>query len=255
VHTPEFSFEHEQDNVETAVRELNVSFPVAIDSEYRIWRAFDNHYWPALYFIDRQGHIRHHQFGEGAYDESEQVIRTLLEENGNAGPVGPPEAVSGKGIEAPPSDEPAQSPETYVGYLRTERFASRERLSQGVRRTYTPPAQLSRNQWALGGSWEVDPESAVSQAPGSRILFRFHGRDLHLVLRSANPHAAVRFKVTLEGNAPGDDHGLDTDANGMGEIREPRLYQLVRQKGSGQDRTVAIEFLDPGAQAFVFTFG
>jgi thiol-disulfide isomerase/thioredoxin len=255
VHTPEFSFEHDRDNVLAAVHGLNVAFPVAVDSEYRVWRAFNNEYWPALYFVDRKGHIRHHQFGEGAYEQSEQVIQELLREDGTSRPPAPAVRVVGQGIEAPPSDERAQSPETYVGYVRTERFASRERFGRDVRKTYTPPANLSRNQWALNGSWDVNGESARSQAAGSKILYRFHGRDLHLVLRPANAHSPIRFRVTLDGHAPGADHGVDCDAEGNGEIREPRLYQLVRQKQSGQDRTFAIEFLDPGAEAFVFTFG
>jgi len=255
VHTPEFSFEHERANVTTAVRALNVEYPVAIDSDYRIWRAFRNNYWPALYFIDGKGRIRHHQFGEGAYDQAERVIQTLLRENGAASSFDGLVQVAGRGIEAPPSDEQQQSPETYVGYSRTERFASPERLGYGGRRTFSAPARLSVNQWALSGSWDVGTESAVVQAAGGRILYRFHGRDLHLVLRPGKADTPVRFKVTLDGLPPGDDHGVDCDADGLGEVRTPRLYQLIRQNRTGQDRLLAIEFLDPGAQAFVFTFG
>jgi thiol-disulfide isomerase/thioredoxin len=255
VHTPEFSFEHERGNVDTAVRALNVEYPVAVDSEYRIWRAFHNQYWPALYFIDGKGRIRHHQFGEGAYDEAERVIQNLLNENGAAGSFDGPIRVEGHGIEAPPSDERRQSPETYVGYNRTERFSSPERVGYGGRRTFSSPAHLSVNQWALSGAWDVGAESAVVQAAGGRIVYRFQGRDLNLVLRPGKAGTPVRFKVTLDGLPPGDDHGVDCDAAGVGEIREPRLYQLIRQKRTKQDRLLSIEFLDPGAQAFVFTFG
>jgi thiol-disulfide isomerase/thioredoxin len=255
VHTPEFSFEHDRGNVDTAVRALNVQFPVAMDNNYAVWQAFRNQYWPALYFVDRKGRIRHHQFGEGAYEESERVIQQLVQEKGAAGPLGNVARVSGQGIEAPPGDQRAQSPETYVGYGRAERFASPERLGHDPRKPYSAPAQLSVNHWALSGSWEVGTESATSPAGGSRILYRFIGRDLHLVLRSKNASTPVRFKVTVDSVAPGDDHGIDCDANGYGEVREPRLYQLVRQKGAAQARTFAIEFLDPGVQAFVFTFG
>jgi len=254
VHSPEFGFERVRSNVETAVRDLNVAYPVAIDSNHAIWEAFNNEYWPADYFVDGKGRIRYHHFGEGDYDESERVIQELLRENGVTGLDRDPVALSAVGIEAAPSSD-VQSPETYVGYGRTERFASRERLSRDSRKTYTPPATLSLNQWGLGGSWHVGPESGVLQDTPGKIVFRFHSRDLHMVLGPAKDGTPVRFKVRLDGAAPGSDCGTDTSPNGTGEIREPRLYQLIRQKGRVQDRTFEIEFFEVGSQAFSFTFG
>jgi len=254
VHSPEFGFERVRTNVETAVRDLNVAYPIAIDSNHAIWEAFNNEYWPADYFVDGKGRIRHHHFGEGDYEESERVIRELLRENGVTGLDADPVALSGVGIEAAPSSD-VQSPETYVGYGRTERFASCERLSRDSRKTYTPPATLSLNQWGLGGSWHVGSESDVLQDAPGKIVFRFHSRDLHMVLGPAKDGTPVRFKVRLDGAAPGGDCGTDTSPHGTGEIREPRLYQLIRQKGKVKDRTFEIEFFEVGSQAFSFTFG
>ncbi len=255
VHTPEFSFERERDNVEMAVSELNVSYPVAMDSDYRIWQAFNNEYWPADYFIDGRGRIRHHHFGEGDYGESERVVRELLRENGATGPGGITVSLSAAGIEAPPSLANERSSETYLGYRRAENFASPERLSQDSQAQYSLPASPSLNEWGLGGSWNVGPESAVLQTAPGKIAFRFHSRDLHLVLGPAKNGNPVRFKVTLDGAAPGDDRGVDTATDGTGEVRWARLYQLVRQKGTIEDRTFEIDFLDPGVRAYVFTFG
>ncbi len=255
VHTPEFAFEKEQSNVEKAVRDLKVNYAVAIDSDYKIWRAFNNEYWPAHYIIDGKGRIRYHHFGEGEYDESERVIQQLLKENGatslSAGTVN----VSATGVEAARGAENVRSPETYIGYHRAENFASAQPLAHDSRQVYTPRNRLSLNQWALGGSWTVSPESAVLQAASGKVVFRFHARDLHLVLGPAKDGKPVRFKVTLDGTPPGEDHGSDTDANGVGTVEEHRLYQLIRQKGAVEDRTFEIEFLDPGVQAFAFTFG
>jgi cytochrome c biogenesis protein CcdA/thiol-disulfide isomerase/thioredoxin len=255
VHTPEFAFEKEQSNVQRAVRDLKVSYPVAIDSDYTIWQAFNNQYWPAHYFIDGKGRIRYHHFGEGEYDESERVIQQLLKENGatslSAGTIN----VSATGVEAAPGGGNVRSPETYIGYQRAENFASAQPLAQDSRKVYTPRDRLSLNQWALGGSWTVSPESAVLQAASGKVVFRFHARDLHLVLGPAKNGKPVRFKVTLDGTPPGQDHGSDTDANGVGTVEEHRLYQLIRQNGAVEDRTFEIEFLDPGVQAFAFTFG
>ncbi len=255
VHTPEFAFEKEKSNVEKAVRDLNVNYPVAIDSDYKIWQAFNNEYWPAHYFIDGKGRIRYHHFGEGEYDESERVIQQLLKENGattlSEGSIN----VTATGIEAASGGANVRSPETYIGYRRAENFASAEPLAQDSRNVYTPRARLSLNQWALGGSWTVSPESAVLQAAPGKVVFRFHARDLHLVLGPAKKGKPVRFRVTLDGTPPGEDHGSDTDANGTGTVQEHRLYQLIRQKGAVEDRTFQIEFLDPGVQAFAFTFG
>lgn len=254
VHTPEFSFEHERPNVQNAVRDLKVTYPVAIDSNYRIWQAFKNRYWPAQYLIDGKGRIRYQHFGEDDYGEIERAIQELLKAEGTSGIGGDLVNVSGNGVEAARSmDE--QSPETYVGYREAERFASRERVSKNSAKTYSAPINPSLNEWGLSGSWNIGPESAVLQAPFGKVVFRFHSRDLHMVLGPRNDGAPVRFKVTLDGVAPGEDRGTDSNSDGSGEVSAPRLYQLVRQKGRVKDRIFAIEFLDPGAHAVVFTFG
>ena len=254
VHTPEFSFEKERANVQDAVRTLKIGYPVAIDSNYRIWEAFGNQYWPALYFIDARGHVRHHYFGEGQYAEAERVLQQLLKESGATGVDESVVRVAGQGIEAAPSGT-EQTPETYVGYRRGESYASPERRARDAARTYNLPERLRLNQWGLAGSWNIGPESAVLEAAGGRIAFRFHSRDLHFVLAPRKDGRPVRFKVTLDGAAPGDGHGVDSAPDGSGEVREPRLYQLVRQRGRVTDRTFEIEFLDPGVRAVVFTFG
>lgn len=254
VHAPEFGFEKDRTNVENAVRELKLTYPIAIDSNHAIWQALNNEYWPADYFIDGKGRIRYHHFGEGEYVESERVIQELLQENGATGLNLSPVNLSAKGVEAPPSED-LQSPETYAGYARTERFASLERLTQDARKTYTAPSRPSLNQWGLSGSWNVGAESSALQAAPGKILFRFHARDLHMVLGPAKNGKPVRFRVSLDGAAPGGDCGLDSGPDGTGEVRGPRLYQLIRQKGPIKDRTFEIEFLDPGIQAFSFTFG
>lgn len=254
VHAPEFGFEKENANVENAVRELKITFPVPIDSNHAIWNAFHNQYWPADYLIDGKGRIRYHHFGEGEYGESERAIQTLLRENAAAGLKEDTVHLSASGIEAPPGAD-IQSPETYVGYRLAEHFASGERLDRDSPRTYTSPVKLSLNQWGLGGSWTVADERASLQAAPGKIVFRFHGRDLHMVLGPAMSGKPVRFRVKLDGAAPGADCGADSAPDGSGEVREPRLYQLIRQKGRTQDRTFEIEFLDPGVQAFSFTFG
>jgi thiol-disulfide isomerase/thioredoxin len=253
-HAPEFGFEKERSNVENAVRELKIAFPVAIDSNHAIWQAFHNEYWPADYLIDGRGRIRYHHFGEGDYSGSEDAIQTLLRENGATGLNGSAVSISAEGVEAPPSED-IQSPETYVGYDRAEHFASRERLDQDSRRTYSSPATLSLNQWGLAGPWTVAAEKASLQAAPGKIVFRFHARDLHMVLGPAKDGKPIRFRVKLDGAVPGADSGVDSAADGSGEVREPRLYQLIRQRGQIQDRTFEIEFLDPGVQAFSFTFG
>ena len=258
VHTPEFAFEKERSNVEKAVRDLKITYPVAIDSDYKIWEAFNNEYWPAHYFIDGKGRIRYHHFGEGEYDESERVIQELLKENGAqlSLSAATPAAISvaGEGAEAAPDNADVRSPETYVGYHRAEHFASTHAIAQDAKRDYSPRPRLSLNQWALSGSWKVGAESAVLQTAPGKIVFRFHARDLHLVLGTTEDGRPVRFRVKLDGTAPGDDHGVDTD-NSSGTVQGHRLYQLIRQKGPVEDRTFEIEFLDPGVQAFAFTFG
>ena len=228
-----------------------------IDSDYKIWQAFNNQYWPAHYFIDGKGRIRYHHFGEGEYDESERVIQQLLKENGATSlSAGIDVNVSAAGAEA----APRQAERPFAGNLHRipprREFCFRASRSPRIRASvYTPRPRLSLNQWALGGSWKVSPESAVLQTAPGKIVFRFHARDLHLVLGPAKDGKPVRFKVKLDGTAPGDDHGSDTDANGAGTVEEHRLYQLIRQKGAVEDRTFEIEFLDPGVQAFAFTFG
>jgi cytochrome c biogenesis protein CcdA/thiol-disulfide isomerase/thioredoxin len=255
VHTPEFAFEKERSNVEKAVRDLKITYPVAIDSDYKIWQAFNNQYWPAHYFIDGKGRIRYHHFGEGEYDESERVIQQLLKENGAQSLPNAMINVSANGVEAAPDQGNVDSPETYVGYHRAEHFASAEPISKDSHKVYSPVPRLSLNQWGLAGSWTVGAESAVLQRAPGKIVFRFHARDLHLVLGLSKDGKPVRFTVKLDGTPPGEDHGSDTDANGAGTVQEHRLYQLIRQKGTVEDRTFEIEFLEPGVQAFAFTFG
>lgn len=255
VHTPEFAFEKERANVEKAVRDLKIGYPVAIDSDYRIWQAFNNHYWPAHYFIDGKGRIRYHHFGEGEYDESERVIQQLLKENGSTSLSEGVLNVTASGAEAAADNKNVGSPETYVGYKRAGNFASPEPVAKDSRKTYSPQPRLSLNQWALGGSWKVGEESAVLESLPGKIVFRFHARDLHLVLGPSKNGKPIRFTVKLDGTPPGEDHGDDTDASGAGTVQGNRLYQLIRQKGPVEDRTFEIDFLDPGVQAFAFTFG
>jgi cytochrome c biogenesis protein CcdA/thiol-disulfide isomerase/thioredoxin len=255
VHTPEFPFEKDEANVRKAVKDLGVVYPVPMDNDYKIWRSFNNEYWPADYFIDATGKIRFHHFGEGAYEESEQWIRTLLKE-ANQGPV--PETVThiaASGTEAAPDSDDVQSPETYVGYARAQDFASPGGLNQEDPQLYRAPASLKLNQWAFDGQWKDEDQVATSLAADTGISFRFHARDLHLVLGPATDGKAVRFRVTVDGHAPGADHGVDTNAEGYGVVTEDRLYQLIRQRGSIQDRTFRIEFLVPGVRAYSFTFG
>jgi thiol-disulfide isomerase/thioredoxin len=254
VHAPEFGFEKERANGGNAVRDLKVTYPVAIDSNHTIWRAFNNEYWPADYFIDGKGRIRYHHFGEGDYGESEHAIQELLKANGATALDESTVRISADGVEAPPSDD-VQSPETYIGYRQAQRFASPERVAQDLQKTYSPPATPSLNQWGLGGTWNVGAESGVLQIAPGKIVFRFHARDLHMVLGPTRNGKPVRFKVKLDGTSPGDDCGVDSAPDGTGQIREPHLYQLIRQKGRVEDRTIEIEFLDPGVQAFSFTFG
>ena len=255
VHTPEFAFEKDEGNVRRAVKNLAVAYPVALDNDYAIWRAFDNRYWPAHYFIDAEGVIRGHHFGEGEYDESERLLRKLLEDAGQHDLPAPVSAIAAEGIQRAADDDHVASPETYVGYERAENFASTERLTRDRLAVYAAPDALQRNQWALAGRWTVGPEQARVEAPGGRISFRFHARDLHLVLAPARVGQRIRFRVTLDGQPPGGDRGVDVNAGGEGVVNEDRLYQLIRQSGGVEDRTFSIEFLDAGAQAFAFTFG
>jgi hypothetical protein len=254
VHAPEFGFEKNPANVKDAVSDLKVPYPIPIDSNHSIWRAFRNEYWPADYFVDAKGRIRYHHFGEGEYVKSERVIQTLLKENGATGLDESTVRITSDGPEAPPSED-VRSPETYVGYARAENFASPERMARDSRKTYTAPARLALNQWGLGGSWNASAECGTLESAPGKIVFRFHSRDVHMVLGPSKNGAPVRFKVKLNGAAPGDDHGSDSAADGTGEVRQARMYQLVRQKGPIKDAIFEIEFLDPGVEAFSFTFG
>ena len=253
VHAPEFAFEKNVDNVRKAVSDLKIDYPVAIDNDYAIWRAFQNQYWPAHYFIDAQGRIRHHHFGEGDYDGSERVIQQLLAEAGKSASAGLV-TVNASGVEAASDMKDVQSPETYVGYLRSENFVSNGGAVPDARHLYELQAPRL-NEWGVSGDWTIGGESAVLNEKGGSIAYRFHARDLHLVLGPGPSGAPVHFRVTIDGKAPGEGHGADTDAEGLGVVTQQRLYQLVRQTGEVGDHTFKIEFLDPGVQAFAFTFG
>lgn len=255
VHAPEFGFEKVPANVDRAVHDLDVTYPVVLDSDHKIWNAFQNKFWPADYFVDAKGRIRHHHFGEGDYEESERVIQELLRENGASGAADDSARLTGTAIEAPPNDEFQWSPETYIGYGRAENFVSPEHVTQNHAAQYSLPANLGLDEWGLAGTWNVGAEHAVLGAAPGRIRFRFRGRDVHLVLGPPPNGTPVRFRVTVDGAAPGDDHGADVAADGSGQVREPRLYQLIRLRAPAEGHTFEIEFLDPGVQAFVFTFG
>lgn len=254
-HTPEFGFEHDLGNVRRALKAMRVDYPVAIDNDYAIWRAFNNNVWPALYFIDAQGHIRHHQFGEGDYEQSEKVVQQLLTEAGRSGIGRELVSIDAKGVEAAADWKNLKSPETYVGYARAENFASPGGAAFDKRRVYAVPAQLKLGHWALAGDWTIGKEVAVLNTANGRIAFRFHARDLHLVMGAPAREAPRRFRVLIDGQPPAAGHGLDVDASGNGTVAEPRLYQLIRQPQPIADRQFEIEFLDPGVEAFVFTFG
>jgi thiol-disulfide isomerase/thioredoxin len=256
VHTPEFGFEHDIANVRRAVQNMRVDYPVAIDNDMALWDAFNNQYWPALYFVDAQGRIRHHKFGEGDYQESERVVQQLLAEAGRKGVVGqPPVAAGAGGIEAAADWDSLNSPENYVGYARTQNFASPGGTAMDQRRVYAAPTQLDLNEWALAGDWTMGQQATVLNKANGRIAYRVHARDLHLVMGPSAPGRPVRFRVLIDGQPPGRGRGLDVDANGNGAVTEPRLYQLVRQAPPIADRRFEIEFLDPGVQTFAFTFG
>ncbi|WP_321799018.1 cytochrome c biogenesis protein DipZ [Caballeronia sp. J97] len=255
VHTPEFGFERDTGNVKHALANLNIGYPVAIDNDYAIWRAFGNRYWPAFYIVDAQGRVRFHHFGEGGYREAESAIRQLLAENGQPTNTHDTQAVQVSGAQAAADPANIGSDETYVGYRQAQGFASPQRVMPDAVETYTLPARLSLNDWALEGKWNVGGEFAVPAAPHARIAYRFHARDLHLVLAPSADGRPVRFRVTIDGAAPGASHGADIAADGAGVVTSARLYQLVRQAGAVEDRTFEIEFLDPGARAYSFTFG
>lgn len=258
VHAPEFAFERDIGNVTKAVHDLGVDYPVAIDNNYAIWRAFNNQYWPAHYFVDAQGRVRYHHFGEGNYAESERVIQQLLREAGAKQIAGGIADVQANGVQQAADMRDVASPETYVGYERADHFASPGGAVRDQASDYRAPSMPSLNQWGLAGGWRVGPEQATATETGARIVYRFHARDLHLVLGPDTNGKPVRFRVTIDGNAPGNAHGTDVTADGAGTVTSQRLYQLVRQSaqaGEVRDRTFSIEFLDPGVSAYAFTFG
>ncbi|NJL08420.1 MAG: cytochrome c biogenesis protein DipZ [Methylacidiphilales bacterium] len=254
VHAPEFAFEKSIDNVKKAVADLGITYPVAIDNDYAIWRAFNNQYWPAHYFIDAEARIRHHHFGEGDYAGSERVIQQLLAEAGRSNVPTGATAVSATGAEAASDGRDVLSPETYIGYERAENFVSPGGAVPNAVHAYVD-GDPRLNEWGLVGDWTIGPQQATLDAPGGKIVYRFHARDLHLVLGPGAKDKPVRFRVTIDGAPPGDSHGVDVAADGTGTITDERLYQLVRQSGPIADRTFTIEFLDPGVRAYSFTFG
>ena len=241
VHTPEFWFEHDVDNIRTAVKDLSVEFPIAVDSDYAVWRAFGNRYWPALYIADAEGRIHHHRFGEGGYEECELIIQQLLRDAGRDDVPGGLVSVADEGIEAQADWTTLETPETYLGSNQAQNFVR------------DPSDRLDLNHWSLAGDWAVEPHASVLKAPGGQILFRFHARDVNLVLRAQEQ--PVPFRVLIDGRPPGDGHGLDVDEDGRGTLVEPRLYQLIRQPGPIDDRTFEITFEAPGVEAYSFTFG
>jgi thiol-disulfide isomerase/thioredoxin len=255
VHTPEFDVEHDLDNLRQAAKDLQVPYPVAVDNDYAIWTGFDNHYWPALYLIDAQGAIRHHRFGEGDYQQSEMIIQQLLSDAGAQGVGHDLVTVQATGVEAAADWDNLWSPENYLGAERTQHFASLRDAVLDTSHVYGAPARLRLNQWGLSGDWTVTREAIVLNQAGGQILYRFHARDLHLVMGPATPGTPVRFRVGLDGQPPGAAHGTDVDEAGDGTLTHPRLYQLIRQPGPVTERTFEITFLDPGVRAHSFTFG
>jgi thiol-disulfide isomerase/thioredoxin len=255
VHAPEFPFERNIDNVRRAAKDLKVDYPIAIDNDFAIWRAFRNQYWPALYFVDAQGRVRHQHFGEGSYEQSEMIIQKLLTEAGASGIGHESVSVDAVGVEAAADWRSLRSPENYVGYARTEGFASPGGAVLDKGHVYAAPTRLMLNHWALAGDWTMNKGAAVLNKAGGRIAYRFHARDLHLVMGPAARGTAVRFRVRIDGQPPGAAHGSDIDDQGLGKVTEQRLYQLIRQPQPIAERLFEIEFLDSGAEAFAFTFG
>jgi thiol-disulfide isomerase/thioredoxin len=254
VHTPEFPFERDVENIRWAVEDMSVEYPVAIDSDYAVWRAFANHYWPAVYIADAEGQIRHHQFGEGGYEDCERVVQMLLREAGRDDVGDDLVSIAPTGFEAQADWENLESPETYLGYEQGQSFAS-PGLAADEARTYALPEPLNLNDWALAGDWTIESRASVPNAAGARLAFRFHARDAHLVMGPRERGASVPFRVLLDGEPPGDAHGFDVDEDGNGTLSQQRLHQLIRQPGSIGDRTLEIEFPEAGAEAYCFTFG
>jgi thiol-disulfide isomerase/thioredoxin len=255
VHTPEFGFEHNVKNVRWAAKEMRVDYPTAVDNDYAVWRAFNNQYWPALYFVDAEGRIRHHKFGEGDYEQSERIIQQLLAEAGRGGTGQELVSVDGRGLEAAADWGSLKTLENYLGYDRTENFASPGGAVLEQHRVYAAPARLKLDHWALSGDWTMGKQATALNKAGGQIVYRFHSRDLHLVMGPAAPGTSVRFRVLIDGKPPGAAHGSDVDEQGYGRASEQRLYQLIRQSEPIGDREFEIEFLDSGVEAFAFTFG
>jgi thiol-disulfide isomerase/thioredoxin len=255
VHTPEFAFEKNIENVRWAVRDMEIEYPVAVDSNRIIWNAFKNEYWPALYFADAQGHIRHHVFGEGEYDRSELIIQQLLAKAGARMDGGDLVSVNAQGLEVDADWGDLKSPETYAGYDRTVGFSSPGGAARNKSSIYALPADLKLNHWAISGDWTLKKESAISNRTNGRVAFRFHARDLHIVMGPAAPGTSIQYRVLLDGKPPGAAHGGDVDKEGIGTLTQQRLYQLIRQSKPIADRQFEIEFQEPGAEVFCFTFG
>jgi thiol-disulfide isomerase/thioredoxin len=255
VHAPEFSFEKNIDNVRWAAKDMRIDYPIAIDNDHAVWRGFNNEYWPALYFADAKGKVRHRQFGEGEYEPSEKVIQQLLRETGSSGIRNEMVSIDASGAEAGADWSELKSAENYVGYERTENFASPGGIKADKAHVYAVAGQLRLNHWALSGDWTVGREAIASNHPNGRIAYRFHARDLHLVMGPAAPKTPLRFRVLIDGQAPHAAHGADVDEQGNGTVTEPRMYQLIRQPSPIVDRQFEIQFLDSGVEAFSFTFG
>jgi len=255
VHTPEFAFEKHLDNVRRAVQQMKIDYPIVIDNDYSIWRAFKNQYWPALYFVDARGRVRDHHFGEGEYERSERIIQRLLADAGVADAASGVVSVTASGVEAPADWPDVKSPENYLGLERTQNFASPGGAELDRSRVYAAPGRMSLNQWALAGDWTIGNQAVVLNRADGRIVYRFHSRDLHLVMGPSRRESPVRFRVSIDGQPPGAAHGIDVDDGGNGTVGEQRLYQLIRQPAPIVDRQFQIEFLDRGVEAFAFTFG
>lgn len=255
VHTPEFSFEYDQANVQRSIKEMNITYPVAIDNEYAIWESFNNRYWPALYLLDAKGRSRFQKFGEGDYLEIEKQIQQLLRESTGRNISSNTVNVHQAGVEAAPDWANMASPETFLGYDRTEGFASPNGVIPDTRTAYSAPRQLKLNQWALSGEWVMKDEYVVSTKEKVRINYRFHSRDLHLIMGPSRQGRSIKFRVLIDGRPPGASHGLDIDSEGFGIVKDQRMYQLIRQQGSIRESEFQIEFLDAHVEVFDFTFG
>jgi thiol-disulfide isomerase/thioredoxin len=255
VHTPEFPFERDVDNVREAAKDLAVDYPIALDSDYGVWTAFANHYWPAVYIADAQGRIRHHQFGEGGYEECERIVQQLLRDAGGDDIADDLVSVADEGFEAQADWTNVRSPETYLGYEQGQNLATPRDAAVDEPHTYVAPDSLELNTWALSGDWTIEGRASVLNQADGRMAFRFHARDVNLVIAPRTRGTSVPFRVLVDGQPPGDAHGLDVDEGGNGTLVQPRLYQLIREPGTIRDRTFEITFLAAGVEAYVFTFG